>query len=40
MYMDFTPASSLVVETGDASAEAPAGGDLDGDCVLVPSVLV
>ena len=34
--MDFTPASSLVVETGDASTEAPAGGDLDGDCVLVP----
>ena len=34
--MGFTPASSLVVEAGDASPESPVSGDFDGDCVLVP----
>ena len=35
--MGFAPASSLVVETGDVSAEmSPMVGGLDGDCILVP----
>lgn len=35
--MGVTPASSLVVETGDVSAETSSvAGDLGGDCVLVP----